>query len=123
MKSRSRRNRYWPAGLLAAWMGLIATGGFAATEHEVTLFSIDYCPSCEAAKAHMQERDITYHEFNIQDSDRARAAFERLDGRGIPLLFLNGETLNGFHPQRFDAFWEEATGTPVPEPSALEEAP
>lgn len=104
-------------GLAAASLMMVAGITSGASEHEVTLFSIDHCPSCEAAKVHFEARDIGYHEFNIQESERAREAFERLGGRGTPLLFLNGETLNGFHPQRFEVFWEEATGTPVPEPT------
>ena len=123
MQSRLHEYGRWSARVLAVWMGFAAMGAFAATDHEVTLFTIDHCPSCEAAKAHFQERDITYHEFNIQDSDRAREAFERLGGRGIPLLFLNGETLDGFHPERFETFWEEATGTSVPGPSGSQTEP
>lgn len=81
----------------------------AAEKPTVTLFSIDYCPSCLAAKKHFDERDIPYQEFNIQDNQEARDAFHRLGGRGTPFIYVEGKTMNGFHPQRFDRLWAEVT--------------
>ncbi|MGM0433667.1 MAG: glutaredoxin family protein [Pseudomonadota bacterium] len=88
----------------------VTTHSAGETDQEVVMFSIDYCPSCEAAKRFFSEHGIAYSEYNLNESEKARATFERLGGRGTPLLFLQGKTMNGFHPQRFRQFWQQATG-------------
>lgn len=100
--------------IIALWLILGWQSSFASDEREVVMFSIDFCPSCEAAKQYFAENDIAYNEFNMDESQRARDAFKRLGGRGTPLLFLEGATMNGFHPQRFRQFWHEATDTKLP---------
>ncbi|WP_192497300.1 glutaredoxin family protein [Halospina sp. K52047b] len=91
-------------------IGAVSTVSIAETDREVVMFSIDYCPSCEAAKRFFNEHGIVYSEYNLNESAKARTTFERLGGRGTPLLFLEGKTMNGFHPQRFRQFWRKATG-------------
>lgn len=87
----------------------------ATASGNLLMFSTDYCPACEAAKRYFQERGIEYTEYNLNESKRAREAYERLGGRGTPVLFINGQSMNGFHPQRFREFWLDATGEPVPD--------
>lgn len=103
-----RRNALFTLGFLM--LGAASTISMAETGREVVMFSIDYCPSCEAAKHFFNEHDIAYSEYNLNESEKARSTFERLGGRGTPLLFLEGKTMNGFHPQRFRQFWHTATG-------------
>jgi glutaredoxin len=110
-----RKKHYSMPVAIILWLSLGFQPGSASEEHEVVMFSIDFCPACEAAKQYFAENGIAYNEFNLDESERARDAFERLGGRGTPLLFLEGESMNGFHPQRFRAFWHEATGTELPQ--------
>lgn len=63
---------------------------------QVVLFSQPFCPGCEAAKVYFQRRGIRYTEFDITSSSEAMATFERLDGRGTPLLLIGGRRLHGF---------------------------
>lgn len=96
--------------LLTTLCIVLSLPAFAGEEKpKVTLFSIDFCPSCLAAKKHFEEQDIPYQEFNIQDNQQAREAFDRLGGRGTPFIYVEGKTMNGFHPQRFDQLWAEVT--------------
>jgi len=80
-----------------------------ASAPTVSIFSIDFCPSCMAAKQHFENKGITYREFNIQQSPEAHDVFTRMGGRGIPFIVINGKTMNGFHPERFDRLWEEVS--------------
>lgn len=103
--------------LVTALAVLILAGLFplmASASDNLLMFSIDYCPACEAAKRYFKENDIEYTEYNLNESERARQAYERLNGRGTPVLFINGKSMNGFHPQRFRQFWKEATGETLP---------
>ena len=105
--------RRWGAILLVmlAWLFPLT----ATASDNLLMFSIDFCPACEAAKRYFKENDIEYTEYNLNESERARQAYERLGGRGTPVLFINGKSMNGFHPQRFRQFWMEATGETLPD--------
>lgn len=63
---------------------------------QVALFSQPFCPGCEAAKDYFHTNDIPYIEFNITASTQARVTFERLGGRGTPLLLIDGQRVHGF---------------------------
>ena len=106
----TRRMRISLAALMLAWL-VPAT---AMASDNLLMFSIDFCPACEAAKRYFKEHGIEYTEYNLNESKRARQAYERLNGRGTPVLFINGKSMNGFHPQRFRQFWMEATGETLP---------
>lgn len=99
------------AVMMLAWLFPL----MASASDNLVMLSIDYCPACEAAKRYFKENGIEYSEYNLNESKRARQAYERLNGRGTPVLFVNGKSMNGFHPQRFRQFWMEATGESLPE--------
>ena len=66
--------------------------------------------------AELQLKDIEkYCQLNDKSEKILSQAYERLNGRGTPVLFVNGKSMNGFHPQRFRQFWMEATGETLPD--------
>lgn len=77
----------------------------------VVLFSIDFCPECLAAKRWFRDRDIAFHEFNIEHSDYAREQFERIGGRGVPLILVDNKRFQGFRPARLRRLLEESDET------------
>lgn len=105
------RARLSIAILTLAWLFPLMAGA----SDNLLMLSIDFCPACEAAKRYFKEHGIEYTEYNLNESKRARQAYERLNGRGTPVLFINGQSMNGFHPQRFRQFWMEATGEALPD--------
>jgi len=62
------------------------------------LFSQPFCPGCEAAKSYFQSQQIDFKEFDISASPNARSTFEKLGGRGTPLLLIHGKRVHGFSP-------------------------
>lgn len=67
----------------------------------VTIYSTRGCAHCERAKRFMQERKIMFRELDVGISRRARVEFERLGGRGVPLILVGDQTLRGFSEKRF----------------------
>lgn len=112
IRKKARRMRTALAALMVAWL----VPAMALASDNLVMLSIDYCPACEAAKRYFKEHGIEYSEHNLNESERARQAYERLDGRGTPVLFVNGKSMDGFHPKRFRQFWMEATGETLPSP-------
>ena len=116
MFSQMRALKQRALSLLAALLLLLPLAAIAFDDKsdELLMISSEFCPACMAAKRFFEEHNISYSEYGLEESKRVRQTFERLGGRGTPLLYKNGDTMNGFHPQRFRRFWANATGKEIP---------
>lgn len=94
---------------------VLAFPPLALASEDILMISREFCPACLAAKKYFDEHGIDYKEYQLHKSERARQAFKRLGGLGTPLLYKDGKTMNGFHPQRFRQFWAETTGKTLPD--------
>lgn len=66
----------------------------------VILYATDWCPYCEKTRALLQQKHITYKEMNIETSDTGRTQYQRLAGKGVPVLLVAGEVVRGYNEQR-----------------------
>ena len=73
---------------------------------QVTIFTTDHCPICRRAKAYFAANDIAYTEVDIESSADARKQFNRLGGRGVPLIMVGTRIMHGFSAARFAAFYD-----------------
>jgi glutaredoxin len=85
-----------PAGTQAA----------AQPRGEVTLYMATWCGYCKAAKAYLGAKGIAYREFDV-DTPTGKAAFAPLGARGVPVLLTNGQRVNGFSAQSYDAVFSQ----------------
>lgn len=90
-----------------------AMGGDRQEGPDVVMFSSDYCPPCLHAKQYLRENNIPARIFDIDESPAARTYFEKLGGRGLPLIFVDNRRLDGYTPERFQKLYG-----PVPGPIA-----
>jgi glutaredoxin len=67
----------------------------------VVLYSSANCPHCRRAKAFLQREGITFREMDVGRSPRARKELERLGARGVPVLLIGTDRLDGFDEKRF----------------------
>ena len=65
-------------------------------KNKVFLFTQTYCPSCIYAKQYMEKENIDFIELDIETNENALNAFERLNGRGTPMMVLNKQIRYGF---------------------------
>jgi glutaredoxin len=70
----------------------------------VTVYAADYCPWCRKAKAHLEAQGIAYSERRIDVSPDAKREMDRIGGRGIPTIDIEGEVHSGYDPS-----WVERT--------------
>jgi len=64
---------------------------------KVEVYSGDYCPYCQRAKALLQQRGIDFVEYNVQiEPERRKEMAERAPGaRTIPQIFINQQHVGG----------------------------
>ncbi len=74
----------------------------------VTIFTIQGCGYCKAAKRHFQQQDIAYKEYDIQRSDEARRKYQRQGATGVPVILVGDRRLNGFSAEAFDRLYTAA---------------
>ena len=64
---------------------------------QVTIYSSDYCPYCQRAKALLQARGVTdYEEIVVDGQPAVRAAMaERVGRTSVPQIFINDQHIGG----------------------------
>ena len=72
----------------------------AATRPEVKMFATDWCPYCRKAQAFFAQNGIRYTHVDIEKSPAARAEYQRLGGRGVPLILVGTQRMSGFSEER-----------------------
>jgi glutaredoxin len=71
----------------------------------IVLYSAAWCGYCKQAKAYLARKGIPYQEFDV-DTKNGMAAYAQAGGRrGVPLLFANGQRVQGFSPAAYDALF------------------
>lgn len=63
---------------------------------EILMFSSQTCHYCTEARAFFARHKLNYTEKDIDLSDDARRVFDLMNGRGTPLLIINGTIIHGY---------------------------
>jgi glutaredoxin 3 len=64
---------------------------------QVKIYSSDYCPYCQRAKALLRQRGVTdWEEVVVDGKPDVRAAMAQLVGRtSVPQIFIDGQHVGG----------------------------
>ncbi|MES9905931.1 MAG: glutaredoxin domain-containing protein [Sedimenticola sp.] len=65
----------------------------------ITLYSTRQCPHCRQVKAYFKQHKIPFAEFDIERNRRAFTDFQRIGGRGVPIITIGTHIINGFNPK------------------------
>lgn len=80
----------------------------AAATGPVVMYATSWCSYCAKARAYFGRKGIAYTEYDVEKSPTANAEFKRLGGRGVPLILVGREKMNGFSERGFDALLARA---------------
>lgn len=72
----------------------------------VYLYSTSWCPYCAKARQFLESADIPFIEQDIEKSASARREYDRYNGRGVPLLVVENQAIQGFDRQRLREYLE-----------------
>jgi len=70
---------------------------------QVIMYGAEWCHVCKRAKEYMRSRGIAFKEFDIDKSPTGRRHYEQLKGRGVPIILVGNQRMNGFRPARLEA--------------------
>ncbi len=75
---------------------------------KVRVFSAVWCGYCKLAKAHLAKRGVPYEEIDVEQSASGEAEYRRLGGRGVPILLVGEQRMDGFDPAALDVLLKAA---------------
>ncbi len=73
-----------------------------APQKRVVMYSAAWCGVCKRARAYFKAQKVKFTEFDVEQSTQGRKAFQRLGGRGVPLILIGEQRMVGFDPARFE---------------------
>ncbi len=64
----------------------------------ITIYSKDYCPYCQRAKALLKSKDVSFTEYDVSlDMTRLQEMIQRSSGRRtVPQIFIGDVHVGGF---------------------------
>ena len=74
----------------------------AGTAPEITMYATAWCTYCKQAREYFARKGVRYTERDIEQSAQARAEYDRLGGRGVPVILVGAQRMVGFSPGSMD---------------------
>lgn len=80
----------------------------AGARPEVKMYATDWCGYCRQARQYFARNGIRYTEVDIEKSPAGRSEYERLGARGVPVILVGAQRMNGFSEQSMSALLKSA---------------
>lgn len=108
VNGRSMKKVLFFVVLVLAGIKIFASGGLVSSPSEqvnqypgeVVLYATSWCGYCKKTRALLRDQQIAFTEYDIEKSERGAREFKALNGRGIPLVLIDGEVVRGYDPDR-----------------------
>lgn len=80
----------------------------AKTKDRVRIYTATWCGYCKKAKAHLAARRVAYDEIDVETSEAGRSEFSKLRARGVPVILVGSQRMDGFDAAALDAMLSRA---------------
>ena len=74
---------------------------------DVVMYSTSWCGVCKKAKRYFKSKNIPFTEYDIEKSEKAAREFKKLRGRGVPVILVGDQRMNGFSAKNFDRIYND----------------
>jgi glutaredoxin len=71
-----------------------------ATRPEIKMYVTEWCGYCKQARAYLSRQGIRHTELDVEKSAAARAEYQSLQGRGVPVILVGTQRMNGYSEDR-----------------------
>ena len=72
---------------------------------DVVIYTATWCGVCKSAKSFFEKQGIDYNEYDIEKSAQGKRDYKRMRGRGVPIILVGDQRMNGFDPARFQRLY------------------
>jgi len=77
----------------------------AGAHKSVVMFSAAWCGYCRKAREYFRAHHVSFRERDVEKDPAARREFDRLGGKGLPLILVGNRRLEGFSERSFLAIY------------------
>jgi glutaredoxin len=77
----------------------------SAKSKRVVMYSAEWCGVCKRAKQYFTEKNIRFTEYDIDKNPKAKADFDKMGGRGVPVILVGNRRMNGFSAGGFEQLY------------------
>jgi len=81
---------------------------FNGAGKKVVIYTSSRCGYCKKAKAWFSSKGVAYTEYDVENSNKGQRDYKRLGGRGVPIILVGEQRLNGFSEGRLGAALKKA---------------
>jgi glutaredoxin len=74
----------------------------------VKLYTTTWCGYCTKARAHLKSKGIPYEDLDVEKSAQGKQEYASLKGRGVPVILIGSQRMDGFDPARVDTMLKAA---------------
>ena len=74
----------------------------------VIMLSTSTCGYCKKMRADLADWNVEYLDIDVETDEKGQFAFEKLEGRGVPILLVGERTVHGYSPERAHALLSAA---------------
>lgn len=74
---------------------------------KVEMYATEWCGYCAKARQFFHANQIAYVEYDIERNAEARARYDAFKGRAIPIIFIDGQRINGFNQSYIEKVLKE----------------
>ena len=86
-----------------AVVSTLGSSGAAKAKDKVRIYTAVWCGYCKKAKAHLAAKRVPFDEVDVEASEGARSEFARIGGRGVPVILVGNQRMDGFSADELDA--------------------
>ncbi len=66
-------------------------------EEDVVIYTTTWCPYCRKARLFLNQAGIPFTEYDVEKSARAYEEYQRISGRGVPVIVVGDKIIQGFN--------------------------
>lgn len=75
------------------------------SNQRVIMYSTAWCGYCKKARKYFKAKGIRFVEYDIEKNARAKQDYDALGGRGVPVILVGKQRMNGFSETGFDRLY------------------
>ena len=73
----------------------------------VVMYSTDWCGYCKQARRYFEKNEIDFVEYDIEKDRTARRAYKKLGAKGVPVILVGKQRMNGFSVAGFNRIYQQ----------------
>lgn len=75
---------------------------------DVVLYTTQRCNYCRKAKQFLKRKNIRFTEYDVETSNKGKRDFKKLNGKGVPVILVGNQRMNGFSEERMVSMLKNA---------------